>query len=258
MSGFNVLHPMGFDAFGLPAEQYAVPDRGFTRETPPSRPSTRFVASSRHSGFSYDWSRELSTTDEDYYRWTQWIWLKAYESYFDPATRKASSISGLVSRLESGDVVPVDDEGESMTWSAMSDSDRRSYLDTRRLAYLGEQTVNWCPRLGTVLANEEVIDGRSERGGFPVLRKPLRQWMFRITEYADRLLQDLDVVDWPESTRTMQREWIGRSEGATIRFPVGDRGSRGVHHQAGHDLRRHVHGGRPRASSRRFRDRVWK
>ena len=221
MSGFNVLHPMGFDAFGLPAEQYAVQTGVHPRDTTVKAINT-FRRQLKGFGFSYDWSRELSTTDEDYYRWTQWIWLKAYESWFDPATRKASSITELVARLESGDVVPVVDDGESTSWSAMSDSERRSYLDTRRLAYLGEQTVNWCPRLGTVLANEEVIDGRSERGGFPVLRKPLRQWMFRITEYADRLLEDLDVVDWPESTRTMQREWIGRSEGATIRFPVGD------------------------------------
>ena len=221
MSGFNVLHPMGFDAFGLPAEQYAVQTGVHPRDTTVKAINT-FRRQLKGFGFSYDWSRELSTTDEDYYRWTQWIWLRAYESYFDPASRKAAPISHLLAQLEAEVVRPLDADGQTMDWSAMDEAERCAYLDTRRLAYLGEQTVNWCPRLGTVLANEEVIDGRSERGGFPVLRKPLRQWMFRITEYADRLLEDLDVVDWPESTRTMQREWIGRSEGATIRFPVGE------------------------------------
>ena len=220
MTGCNVLHPMGFDAFGLPAEQYAVQTGVHPRETT-IKAIDNFRRQLKRFGFSYDWSRELATTDEDYYRWTQWIWLQAYNSYFDEESNAARPIDGLIDRLNDGSYVPRDDDGQAIDWSSMNEDDRHAYVDSRRLAFLGVQTVNWCPKLGTVLANEEVIDGRSERGGFPVLRKPLRQWMFRITAYADRLLEDLQYVNWPESTRTMQREWIGRSEGATIRFQVG-------------------------------------
>ena len=216
MVGFNVLHPMGFDAFGLPAEQYAVQTGVHPRVTT-VKAIDNYRRQLKSFGFSYDWSRELATTDVDYYRWTQWIWLKAYGSCFDSSIGRARPIEELRAALDSGEASVPDDD-----WHSMDPVARDDYLDSRRLAYLGYQTVNWCPKLGTVLANEEVIDGRSERGGFPVLRKPLRQWMFRITEYADRLLEDLELLDWPESTRTMQREWIGRSEGASIEFPVGD------------------------------------
>jgi len=215
MAGFNVLHPMGFDAFGLPAEQYAVQTGVHPRVTT-VKAIDNYRRQLKSFGFSYDWSRELATTDADYYRWTQWIWLKAYGSYFDRELGRARPIEELRGKLDSGDRTV-----DGADWTTMEASARQEYIDSHRLAYLGFQTVNWCPRLGTVLANEEVIDGRSERGGFPVLRKPLRQWMFRITEYADRLLDDLALLDWPESTRTMQREWIGRSEGASIDFPVG-------------------------------------
>ena len=168
MNGFNVLHPMGWDAFGLPAEQYAIQTGTHPRETT-ERNIERFRAQLKSLGFAYDWEREVNTTDPDYFRWTQWIFLKLYE---------------------------------------------------RGLAYQAEVPVNWCPALGTVLANEEVIDGRSERGGHPVIRRPMRQWMLKITAYADRLLEGLESLDWPESTKDMQRNWIGRSEGAEVEFAV--------------------------------------
>ena len=219
MKGFNVLHPMGFDAFGLPAEQYAVQTGVHPRETTVTA-IENFKRQLKRFGFGYDWSRQLSTIDPDYYKWTQWIWLKAYDSWFDRELEKARPIAELLAGFEDGSIECRDGDGAPLDWNALGEAERRRCVDDRRLAYLGEQTVNWCPRLGTVLANEEVIDGRSERGGHPVVRKPLRQWMFRITEYAQRLLADLELIDWPESTRTQQREWIGRSEGATIRFEV--------------------------------------
>ncbi|MEO0512010.1 MAG: class I tRNA ligase family protein [Planctomycetota bacterium] len=210
MNGFNVLHPMGFDAFGLPAEQHAINTgehpAGFTRQT-----IDTFRRQLQRFGFGYDWSREFATIDEDYYRWTQWIFLQIYNAWFDHDAGRARPIAELIEAAESD---------PDHAWHAMSPGERRRFVDDHRLAYLGEQTVNWCPRLGTVLANEEVIDGRSERGGHPVLRKPLKQWLFRITAYADRLLSGLDELDWPESTKAQQREWIGRSQGAEIDFEL--------------------------------------
>jgi leucyl-tRNA synthetase len=219
LQGFNVLHPMGWDAFGLPAEQYAI-QTGVHPEVTTKKAIDNFRRQLRRFGFMYDWSREFATIDPDYYRWTQWIWLQAYASWFDPAARKARPIAELEARLAREDAPIAVADGVTKSWSQCTSRERQAHLDTFRLAYLGTQTVNWCPKLGTVLANEEVIDGRSERGGFPVLRMPLKQWMFRITAYADRLLEDLALVDWPEMTRTLQTEWIGRSEGAEIRFAV--------------------------------------
>ncbi|MFM1803330.1 MAG: hypothetical protein RL136_209 [Planctomycetota bacterium] len=219
LKGFNVLHPMGWDAFGLPAEQYAI-QTGVHPEVTTKKAIDNFRRQLRRFGFMYDWSREFATIDPDYYRWTQWIWLQAYSSWFDPSAKAARPIAELEARLAREDAEIAVEGGAAKRWSAASRRERQAHLDTFRLAYLGEQTVNWCPKLGTVLANEEVIDGRSERGGFPVLRMPLKQWMFRITAYADRLLADLALVDWPEMTRTLQTEWIGRSEGAEIRFAV--------------------------------------
>jgi leucyl-tRNA synthetase len=216
MCGFNVLHPMGWDAFGLPAEQYAV-QTGVHPSVTTRKAIDNFRRQLKRFGFSYDWSREFGTIDPGYYRWTQWIWLKAYHSWYDPAACKARPIAELERECERTDAAIGT---PPRSWSQCTPLERQQFLDTRRLAYLGEQTVNWCPALGTVLANEEVIDGRSERGGHPVLRMPLRQWMFRITAYADRLLEDLALVEWPESTRTMQAEWIGRSAGAEIDFAV--------------------------------------
>jgi leucyl-tRNA synthetase len=191
MRGFNVLHPMGWDAFGLPAEQYAIKSGQHpaitTRENVAS-----FKKQLKRIGFSYDWQREINTTDPRYYKWTQWIFLQIYNSWFNPATNKAEPIS---------------------TYSGKNP-------DEVRLAYVAEVPVNWCPELGTVLANEEVIDGKSEIGGFPVVRRPMRQWMLRITAYAERLLNELDKLDWPQGIKLLQRNWIGRSEGALIKFQI--------------------------------------
>ncbi|MFT3683506.1 MAG: leucine--tRNA ligase [Phycisphaerales bacterium] len=226
--GFNVLHPMGWDAFGLPAEQYAI-QTGVHPAITTKTAIDNFRRQLQRFGFSYDWSREFGTIDPGYYKWTQWIFLKLYNAWFDPKLNKARPISELVRELESGEIAAqvnsAADEAEALnpepaSWSVASPAQRRAIVDSYRLAYQGTTTVNWCPKLGTVLANDEVIDGKSERGGYPVLRKPLKQWMFRITAYADRLLQQLDKLDWPESTKTQQREWIGRSEGAEIDFAL--------------------------------------
>ena len=204
MGGFNVLHPMGWDAFGLPAEQYAITTGQHPRITTEANVAN-FKRQIQSLGFSYDWSREINTTDPGYFRWTQWIFLQLYNSWFNPATNKAEPIDTLA--YPSG---------------ATTDEQRRAWRDDHRLAYISEAPVNWCPELGTVLANEEVKDGVSEVGGFPVVRRPMRQWMLRITEYAQRLLDDLDGIDWSDSLKEMQRNWIGRSEGAEVLFRVED------------------------------------
>jgi len=204
MNGFHVLHPMGWDAFGLPAEQYAVEKNVHPRITTRQNIAT-FRRQIKSLGFSYDWDREVDTTDPDYYRWTQWIFLQIYDTWYDPVQKKGRPIAEL----------PIPEEVRRQGDAAV-----RAYQDSHRLAYQAEVPVNWCPALGTVLANEEVVDGKSERGGHPVERRPLRQWLMRITAYADRLLDDLDAVDWPDSIKKMQRDWIGRSEGAEVRFEV--------------------------------------
>jgi leucyl-tRNA synthetase, eubacterial and mitochondrial family len=191
MRGLNVLHPMGWDAFGLPAEQYAI-KTGKHPATATQVNLAKFKAQLKRIGFSYDWQREINTTDPRYYRWTQWIFLRIYNSWFNPATNKAEPISSF----------------------------RGDNPDSVRLAYVADVPVNWCPELGTVLANEEVVDGKSEIGGFPVVRRPMRQWMLRITAYAERLLNELDPLDWPEGIKLLQRNWIGRSEGAEIDFKI--------------------------------------
>ncbi len=206
--GLHVLHPMGWDAFGLPAEQYAIKTGQHPRKTTETNVAT-FKRQIKSLGFSYDWSRELDTTDPHYFKWTQWIFLKLYNSWFNPATNKAEPIEKLP-------LPPELAEGNSPDMEAR----RRGYRDARRLAYVSEAPVWWCEQLGTVLANEEVVDGKSEVGGFPVTRKPMRQWMLRITAYAERLLQDLDSIEWSDSLKEMQRNWIGRSEGAEVDFQV--------------------------------------
>jgi leucyl-tRNA synthetase len=200
LRGFNVLHPMGWDAFGLPAEQYAIKTGQHpaitTREN-----VAKFKSQLKRIGFSYDWQREINTTDPTYYKWTQWIFLQIYNSWFNPETNRAEPISTY----------------------------RGTDPDSVRLAYVADVPVNWCPELGTVLANEEVVDGKSEVGGFPVVRRPMRQWMLRITAFAERLLEGLDELDWPEGIKLLQRNWIGRSQGAEIDFTVagsGDPGSK--------------------------------
>ena len=191
MRGFNVLHPMGWDAFGLPAEQYAVKS-GQHPVVTTRQNVAKFKSQLKRIGFSYDWQREINTTDPRYYKWTQWIFLQIYNSWFNPDTKRAEPISTY----------------------------RGSDPDSVRLAYVADVPVNWCAELGTVLANEEVVDGKSEVGKFPVVRRPMRQWMLRITAYAERLLDDLDELDWPEGIKLLQRNWIGRSEGAEIDFKI--------------------------------------
>ena len=191
LKGDNVLHPMGWDAFGLPAEQYAIKTGQHPRITT-QRNIGHFRSQLQSLGFSYDWSREISTTDPSYFRWTQWIFLQLYNAWVNPATNRAEPIS---------------------TYTGNDP-------DSVRLAFVSDVPVNWCPGLGTVLANEEVVDGKSEVGGFPVERRPMRQWMLRITAYAERLIKDLEGLDWPESIKLLQRNWIGRSEGAEVKFSL--------------------------------------
>ena len=207
MRGKSVLHPMGFDAFGLPAEEHAI-----KTNTPPRESTERNIATFRRQlkmlGFSYDWDRELATTDVAYFRWTQWIFLVLFDTWFDAEQQRGRPIAELP--------IPADvaEQGEDAI---------RRYRDDHRLAFQSDALVNWCPALGTVLANEEVKDGKSERGGHPVQRIPLRQWMLRITAYADRLERDLETLQWPESIKQMQRDWIGRSVGADVDFYIGPR-----------------------------------
>ena len=220
MRGDNVLHTMGFDAFGLPAEQYAVQTGQNPAVTTYSRIEV-FKRQLRRMGLGHDQRRVFATTDKRYYRWTQWIFLQIFNSFYDYEANRARPITELVTELSSGAREPAPGTNPFGTpWGELSDFQRRQVIDKHRLAYLAESTVNWCPGLGTVLSNEEVTsEGRSERGNFPVFRKPLVQWMMRITAYADRLADDLDLIDWPDKVRTMQRNWIGRSTGAQVRFP---------------------------------------
>lgn len=204
MKGFNVLHPFGWDAFGLPAEQHAI-----KTGTHPEETTNNNIANMRRQtkalGFSYDWDREIATTDPEYYKWTQWVFLKLFGCYFDEAQQKARPIEEL----------PIP--------AGLNEQERRQYIDQHRLAYQAEVAVNWCPALGTVLANEEVVGGLSERGGHPVIRRPMRQWMLRITKYAERLLDDLSEVDWSESIKKLQMDWIGKSVGAEVCFKMDGR-----------------------------------
>ena len=214
MTGRNVLHALGFDSFGLPAEQYAVQ----TGTHPRTRTEANIVNFRRQLGrlgLGHDARRSFSTTDVEFYKWTQWIFLQIYNAWFDPAVNKARPITELVAEFDSGERTL--DDGRQL--SALSAGERADVIDAYRLVYRADSMVNWCPGMGTVLANEEVTsDGRSDRGNFPVFRKRLRQWMMRITAYSDRLLDDLDALDWPEKVKTMQRNWIGRSTGASALF----------------------------------------
>ena len=219
MTGHNVLHAMGYDSFGLPAEQYAVQTNTHPRVTTEAN-IANMRRQLRRMGLGHDARRSVSTTDEAYYKWTQWIFLQIYNSWYDPKLGKARPIRELVEQFERG-------ERPTRTgkpWSQTPEAARHELLAEHRLAFLAEVPVNWCPMLGTVLANEEVTnDGKSERGNFPVYKRPLKQWMMRITAYADRLLADLDPLAWPEPIKMMQRNWIGRSEGAYVDFDAGKR-----------------------------------
>jgi leucyl-tRNA synthetase len=219
LKGYNVLHPMGFDAFGLPAEQYAI-ETG----TPPQVTTDKAIATYKEQlgkiRFSYDWSREVKTCDPSYYKWTQWIFLQLFDSWYHRTHDKAEHISTLVERFAREGCVnwPQHDPEDHAAftageWTAFSAEEQQRILMHYRLAYQSYSEVNWCEALGTVLANDEVKDGKSERGGYPVERRKMRQWFLRITEYSDRLLRGLDTLDWSEAMKDMQRNWIGRSEG---------------------------------------------
>jgi leucyl-tRNA synthetase len=226
LKGFNVLHPMGYDSFGLPAEQYAIQTGQHPAVTTEDNIAT-YRRQLDQIGFSFDWSREVRTSSPDYYKWTQWIFMQLFNSWYNKDADKAESIAKLVEHFEqkgSGGVNAVcDEEVLSFTadeWKALGNREQQSELLKYRLTYLRESTVNWCPALGTVLANDEVKDGFSERGGYPVEQKKMMQWSMRITAYAERLLQGLDTIDWPEPLKEMQRNWIGKSTGASVKFPI--------------------------------------
>ncbi|SCG59316.1 leucine--tRNA ligase [Micromonospora zamorensis] len=217
MAGRNVLHAMGFDAFGLPAEQYAVQTGTHPRTTTVAN-IERYKAQLRRLGLAHDERRSVATIDTDFYRWTQWIFLQIFNSWYDRDAGRARPIAELIAEFEGGNRSTPDGQA----WAELSVAERRQVVDDHRLAYVSQAPVNWCPGLGTVLANEEVTaDGRSERGNFPVFKRNLKQWMMRITAYGDRLIDDLDTLDWPEPIKLMQRNWIGRSTGAHIDFPTG-------------------------------------
>lgn len=220
MTGHNVLHTLGFDAFGLPAEQHAVSTGEHPRITTEAA-INNMKSQLRALGLGHDKRRSFATIDPDYYKWTQWIFLQIFNSWYDDEANKARPIAELVAQFESGErAVPATD-GSTRAWHELSPAERADVLSEYRLAYASDAPVNWSPGLGTVLANEEVTaDGRSERGNFPVFKAKLRQWNMRITSYADRLLDDLEALDWPEAIKLQQRNWIGRSEGARVDFPI--------------------------------------
>ena len=231
LRGFNVLHPMGYDAFGLPAEQYAI-QTGQHPKITTEQNIARYREQLDRIGFCFDWSREIRTCEPEYYKWTQWVFIQLFNSWFNCATKKAESIDELISVFSTkgfncsepqyltGDIEKAVPPFSSDEWNKKSEMEKSDILLNFRLAYLSNAMVNWCPALGTVLANDEVKDGVSERGGFPVEKKIMKQWSLRITAYADRLLTDLDDLDWPDSVKEAQRNWIGKSEGTSIRFEV--------------------------------------
>ena len=207
--GFNVLHPMGFDSYGLPAEQYAI-QTGQHPEKTTFENIDRYISQLKKIGFCYDWSREIRTCDPKYYHWTQWAFVQMFNSYFDPKTQKAQPISKLIAEWEANDP----------KWATLSEKEQQERLMNYRIAYLADTKVNWCPALGTVLANDEVSEGLSVRGGFPVEQRVMRQWCLRVSAYAGRLLEGLDRLDWTDSLKETQRNWIGRSEGAEMQFAL--------------------------------------
>ena len=226
--GFNVLHPQGYDSFGLPAEQYAIQTGQHPAKTTEKNIKT-YRRQLDQIGFSYDWSREVRTSDPDYYRWTQWIFIQLFESYYCKDADQARPISELVDvfkkegnhRINAACDEDVPDFSASQ-WNSWTAFEQEAVLAKYRLTYLSETEVNWCPELGTVLANDEIVNGVSERGGFPVVRKKMKQWSMRITAYAQRLLDGLEKIDWPQSLKDSQKNWIGRSEGAMVRFKIKD------------------------------------
>ena len=224
--GFNVLHPMGYDSFGLPAEQYAI-QTGQHPAITTEQNINRYRDQLDKIGFSFDWDREVRTSNPDYYKWTQWIFIQLFNSWYNKKNDKAENLNSLISEFEkngnAGIDAVCDDETKvfsAQEWNSFSEKQKSDTLMQYRIAYLGEAYVNWCAALGTVLANDEVKDGVSERGGHPVERKLMKQWSMRITAYAQRLLDGLDTIDWPESLKESQRYWIGKSEGTSLKFQI--------------------------------------
>ena len=209
LKGFNVLHPMGFDSYGLPAEQYAI-QTGQHPEKTTFENIDRYISQLKKIGFCYDWNREVRTCDPKFYKWTQWAFVQMFNSYFDPKTQKAQPISKLIAEWEANDP----------KWATLSEKEQQERLMKYRIAYLADTKVNWCPKLGTVLANDEVSEGLSVRGGYPVEQRVMRQWCLRVSAYAGRLLEGLDRIDWTDSLKETQRNWIGRSEGAEMQFSI--------------------------------------
>ena len=209
LQGFNVLHPMGFDSYGLPAEQYAI-QTGQHPEKTTMENIAHYIEQLQKIGFNYDWDREVKTCNPDFYKWTQWAFIQMFNSYFDTSLQKAQPISKLIEKFEQTDP----------TWAILSEKEQQERLMNYRIAYLADTKVNWCPQLGCVLANDEVSEGLSVRGGYPVEQRVMRQWNLRVSAYAPRLLQGLDTVDWTDSLKETQRNWIGRSEGAEMRFAI--------------------------------------
>ena len=228
LQGFNVLNPMGYDAYGLPAEQYAIQTGQHPEKTTVTN-INRYREQLDKIGFSFDWDREVRTCAPNYYKWTQWAFMKMFNSFYCYSCQKAQPIEKLIKRFEekgSADLNIAQSEELSFTaeeWKAMSEKEQQQVLMNYRIAYMGETMVNWCPGLGTVLANDEVVDGVSERGGFPVIQKKMKQWCLRVSAYAQRLLDGLDTVDWTDSIKETQRNWIGRSEGTEMQFKVADK-----------------------------------
>ena len=250
MTGHHVLHTMGFDAFGLPAEQYAL-TTGQHPQVTTRQNVDNMRRQLRRLGMGYDNRRSVETTDPAFYRWTQWIFLQMFSSWVDERTGTARPIDELVAEYASGQR-PVPG---GHRWDDLSPAEQRELVDDHRLAYIADEPVNWCPGLGTVLANEEVTaDGRSDIGNFPVYRRPMRQWMMRITAMAQRLIDDLEPLAWPENVKSLQRNWIGASDGANIWLPMADPAdgaSRGLHHPARYPARRHLCRACTRASAGR-------
>ena len=223
LQGYNVLHPMGYDAFGLPAEQYAIQTNRHPEET--TRVNiARYREQLDNIGFGFDWSRQVVTCDPEYYKWTQWAFIQLFHHYYDTATERAEPIDKLVQYLEAHGTegctaytsTPLELTAEA--WRDASEAERSEWLMHYRLAFLGESVVNWCPELGTVLANDEVSDGVSERGGYPVVQRKMKQWSLRVSAYAERLLAGLDRLNWSDALKEMQRNWIGKSIGASVTF----------------------------------------
>src|SRR5436190_13780612 len=236
LKGFNVLHPMGYDAFGLPAEQYAI-EHGIHPAVSTKQNIENFRSQLDKIGFSFDWDREVNTSDPKYYKWTQWIFLQLFKSFYNRKTNKAEPIDNLIKTFEeegnkshpipnsqfqiTNDLFTIDHSPFTADqWKSFDEKTQHDILMEYRLAYCGYGEVNWCEALGTVLANDEVINGVSERGGYPVVKKKLRQWYLRITEYADRLLEGLERIEFSDAMKEMQTNWIGKSYGAEIEFAV--------------------------------------